>query len=120
MGTGDVKEAIALLLLGKVPKIMEKGTRIRGDIHVLLVGDPGMAKSQLLQYTSRIAPPGLYTSGKESTAAGLTATVLREKIKALRNFMDQLLDKVGKMEKNELVKKAIERGLDGELVLVGL
>lgn len=78
-GHWDVKEAIALLLFGGVPKIMEDGTRIRGDIHVLLVGDPGTAKSQLLQYTSRIAPRGLYTSGKGSTAAGLTATVLREK-----------------------------------------
>jgi replicative DNA helicase Mcm len=78
-GHWDVKEAIALLLFGGVPKVMEDGTRIRGDIHVLLVGDPGTAKSQLLQYTSRIAPRGLYTSGKGSTAAGLTATVLREK-----------------------------------------
>ncbi|MFZ8791476.1 MAG: minichromosome maintenance protein MCM [Thermosphaera aggregans] len=78
-GHWDVKEAIALLLFGGVPKVMEDGTRIRGDMHVLLVGDPGTAKSQLLQYTSRIAPRGLYTSGKGSTAAGLTATVLREK-----------------------------------------
>jgi len=78
-GYWDIKEAIALLLLGGVPKILHDGTRIRGDIHVLLVGDPGTAKSQLLQFTSRIAPRGLYTSGKGSTAAGLTATVLRDK-----------------------------------------
>ncbi|WP_440059890.1 minichromosome maintenance protein MCM [Thermogladius sp. 4427co] len=78
-GYYDIKEAIALLLFGGVPKIMQDGTRIRGDIHVLLVGDPGTAKSQLLQYTARIAPRGLYTSGKGSTAAGLTATVLRDK-----------------------------------------
>ncbi|MEM0377905.1 MAG: minichromosome maintenance protein MCM [Thermosphaera sp.] len=78
-GHWDVKEAIALLLFGGVPKILQDGTRIRGDVHVLLVGDPGTAKSQLLQYTSRIAPRGLYTSGKGSTAAGLTATVLRDK-----------------------------------------
>nr|NAZ26821.1 AAA domain-containing protein [Thermogladius sp.] len=70
---------IALLLFGGVPKLMFDGTRIRGDIHVLLVGDPGTAKSQLLQYTARLAPRGLYTSGKGSTAAGLTATVLRDK-----------------------------------------
>lgn len=78
-GYYDIKEAIALLLFGGVPKIMFDGTRIRGDIHVLLVGDPGTAKSQLLQYTARLAPRGLYTSGKGSTAAGLTATVLRDK-----------------------------------------
>lgn len=78
-GYYDIKEAIALLLFGGVPKLMFDGTRIRGDIHVLLVGDPGTAKSQLLQYTARLAPRGLYTSGKGSTAAGLTATVLRDK-----------------------------------------
>jgi len=79
-GHWDIKEAIALLLFGGVPKNLPDGTRIRGDIHVLLVGDPGTAKSQLLQYTSRIAPRGIYTSGKGSTAAGLTATVLRDKV----------------------------------------
>lgn len=78
-GHWDIKEAIALLLFGGSQKTYPDGTRVRGDIHVLLVGDPGTAKSQLLQYTARIAPRGLYTSGKGSTAAGLTATVLRDK-----------------------------------------
>ncbi len=78
-GYWDIKEAITLLLFSGTPQILPDGTRIRGDIHVLLVGDPGTAKSQLLQFTSRIAPRGLYTSGKGSTAAGLTATVLRDK-----------------------------------------
>src|SRR2546425_3577646 len=52
---------------------------MRGDENVLLIGDPGTAKSQLLQYVARIAPRGLYTSGRGTTAAGLTAAVLREK-----------------------------------------
>lgn len=78
-GYWNIKEAIALLLFGGTPKILPDGTRIRGDIHVLLVGDPGTAKSQMLQYTARIAPRGIYTSGKGSTAAGLTASVLRDK-----------------------------------------
>ncbi len=78
-GHWDIKEAIALLLFGGVPKLLEDGTRIRGDIHVLLVGDPGTAKSQMLQYAARIAPRGIYTSGKGSTAAGLTASVLKDK-----------------------------------------
>jgi len=78
-GNWDIKEAIALMLFGGTPKILPDGTRIRGDIHVLLTGDPGTAKSQLLQFTAKIAPRGLYTSGKGSTAAGLTATVLRDK-----------------------------------------
>ncbi len=77
-GHWDLKEAIALLLFGGVPKTMPDGTRIRGDIHVLFVGDPGVAKSQLLQSASRIAPRAVYTSGKGSTAAGLTAAVVRD------------------------------------------
>ncbi len=78
-GHWDIKEAIALALFGGIPKIRRDGTRIRGDIHVLLIGDPGTAKSQLLQFASKIAPRGLFTTGKGSTAAGLTAAVLREK-----------------------------------------
>ncbi len=78
-GHGDVKEAIALLLFGGVPKQRSDGTRIRGDIHVLIIGDPGTAKSQLLQFASKIAPRGIYTTGKGSTAAGLTAAVVRDK-----------------------------------------
>lgn len=65
------KEAIALQLFGGVPKELDDGTRIRGDIHILLVGDPGVAKSQMLRYMSELAPRGIYASGKSSSAAGL-------------------------------------------------
>ena len=78
-GYGDIKDAILLLLFAGVPKHLPDGVTIRGDVNVLLVGDPGVAKSQLLQYVARIAPRGLYTSGRGTTAAGLTAAVLREK-----------------------------------------
>ncbi len=78
-GYWDLKEAIALLLFGGVPKVLKDGTRIRGEVHVLIIGDPGTAKSQLLQYVSRIAPRGLYTTGRGSSAAGLTAAVIRDK-----------------------------------------
>ncbi len=78
-GYDDMKEAILYLLFGGVPKRLPDGITIRGDINILLVGDPGTAKSQLLQYVSRVAPRGLYTSGRGSTAAGLTAAVVREK-----------------------------------------
>ncbi len=78
-GMWDIKEAIALLLFGGVPKVLPDGTRIRGDIHVLIIGDPGTAKSQLLQYVTRIAPRAVYTTGRGSTAAGLTAAVVRDK-----------------------------------------
>jgi len=77
-GYEHVKESIMYMLFGGVPKQLPDIT-IRGDMNVLLVGDPGTAKSQLLQYVARIAPRGLYTSGRGTTAAGLTAAVLRER-----------------------------------------
>jgi len=78
-GYEHVKEAIMYLLFGGVPKTAEEGVQIRGDIHILLVGDPGTAKSQILRSVIRITPRGLYTSGRGTTAAGLTAAVLRER-----------------------------------------
>ena len=77
-GYEHVKEAIMYLLFGGVPKTLPDIT-IRGELNVLLIGDPGTAKSQLLQYVARVAPRGLYTSGRGTTAAGLTAAVIREK-----------------------------------------
>jgi len=77
-GYEHLKEAIMYLLFGGVMKQLPDIT-IRGDMNILLVGDPGTAKSQLLQYVARIAPRGLYTSGRGTTAAGLTAAVLRER-----------------------------------------
>ena len=74
-GYDHVKESIMYLLFGGISKQLPD-IRIRGDMNVLLIGDPGTAKSQLLQYVARIAPRGLYTAGRGSTAAGLTAAVL--------------------------------------------
>jgi len=78
-GYDYIKEAILYLLFSGVSKVLSDGVSIRGDINILLIGEPGTAKSQLLQYVSKIAPRGLYTSGRGSTAAGLTAAVIREK-----------------------------------------
>ncbi|MEM2236883.1 MAG: minichromosome maintenance protein MCM [Candidatus Caldarchaeum sp.] len=78
-GLDHIKEAILLLLVGGRSKTFPDGLRVRGDLNILLVGDPGTAKSQLLQYVASIAPRGIYTSGRGSTAAGLTAAVIREK-----------------------------------------
>ena len=72
------KEALILQLFGGLAKELPDGTRIRGDIHALFVGDPGTAKSQLLVYMSKIAPRSVYASGKASTAAGLTAAAVRD------------------------------------------
>ncbi len=77
-GYEHLKEAIMYLLFGGTAKHFPDIT-IRGDMNVLIVGDPGTAKSQLLQYVAKIAPRGLYTSGRGTTAAGLTAAVLRDK-----------------------------------------
>lgn len=70
-GLTTEKEAIALQLFGGTHKTMDDGTEIRGDIHVLFVGDPGVAKSQLLRYMSAVAPRGIYASGKSASSAGL-------------------------------------------------
>jgi replicative DNA helicase Mcm len=77
-GNEDVKEAIALQLFGGIMKEMPDSSHLRGDIHILLVGDPGIAKSQLLRYVVKISPRGIYTSGKSSTSAGLTATAVKD------------------------------------------
>lgn len=74
-----IKESILLLIVGSVTKKLDDGSTRRGDINVLLVGDPGTAKSEMLKFAAKVAPRGLYTSGRGSTAAGLTAAVVRDK-----------------------------------------
>lgn len=78
-GHSLIKEAILLLVVGSTQRLLQDGTKIRGDINVFLVGDPGTAKSEMLKFCARIAPRGLYTSGRGSTAAGLTAAVVHDK-----------------------------------------
>jgi replicative DNA helicase Mcm len=77
-GLEQEKELLMLQLFGGVAKTLPDGTRIRGDIHCLLVGDPGTAKSQLLRYIAQLAPRAIYTSGKSSSAAGLTAAAIKD------------------------------------------
>ncbi|KAF8473854.1 MCM2/3/5 family-domain-containing protein [Kalaharituber pfeilii] len=77
-GNTDIKKAIACLLMGGSKKILPDGMKLRGDINVLLLGDPGTAKSQLLKFVEKAAPISVYTSGKGSSAAGLTASVQRD------------------------------------------
>ena len=77
-GYEEIKEAMVLQLFAGIPKELPDETRVRGDIHLLLVGDPGVAKSQLLTYLVKLAPRGLYTGGKSSTSAGLTAAAVRD------------------------------------------
>ncbi|EIN13640.1 MCM-domain-containing protein [Punctularia strigosozonata HHB-11173 SS5] len=79
-GSLDIKKAITCLLFGGSKKILPDGMRLRGDINVLLLGDPGTAKSQLLKFVEKVAPIAVYTSGKGSSAAGLTASVQRDAV----------------------------------------
>merc|ERR1719450_1489019 len=74
----DVKKALLLVLVGSFTKTMKDGMKIRGDVHTLLMGDPGVAKSQLLKQAVNIAPRSVYTTGKGSSGVGLTAAVVRD------------------------------------------
>ncbi len=77
-GHDVVKESIALELFGGVTKHLPNNQKIRGNIHVLLIGDPGCGKSQLLQAAHNIAPKSIYVSGKTTSGAGLTATAVKD------------------------------------------
>lgn len=77
-GGDDIKRAVASLLFGGSRKQLPDGTARRGDINVLMLGDPSTAKSQFLKFASKVAPISVYTSGKGSSAAGLTATVVQD------------------------------------------
>ncbi len=77
-GYDEIKLALALQLFGGVKKIKSDGTASRGDSHILLIGDPGVAKSVILKFISRIASKGRYIVGRAATGAGITATVVRD------------------------------------------
>ena len=74
----DVKKGLLLMMLGGCNKDLGREGKIRGEINVLLCGDPGAAKSQLLRYVHERAPRGIYTSGKGSSAVGLTASIVKD------------------------------------------
>uniref|UniRef100_A0A8C4IJ69 DNA replication licensing factor MCM6 n=1 Tax=Dicentrarchus labrax TaxID=13489 RepID=A0A8C4IJ69_DICLA len=77
-GNDEVKRGILLMLFGGVPKTTMERTSLRGDVNVCIVGDPSTAKSQFLKHVEEFSPRAVYTSGKASSAAGLTAAVVRD------------------------------------------
>jgi len=77
-GYGEIKESLVLQMFGGVRKISPDGTVSRGDIHLFLMGDPGVAKSVTLKFISNIAPKGRYVVGMATSGAGITATVVRD------------------------------------------
>jgi DNA replication licensing factor MCM6 len=74
----EVKKGILLMLIGAIPKKTDEGIKLRGDINVCLLGDPATAKSAMLKWVSTFLPRAVFASGKTSTAAGLTASVVRD------------------------------------------
>lgn len=125
-GHEDVKLAIALQLFGSVPKKLPDGTEIRGDIHVLLVGDPGLAKSQILRYVHRIAPRSVYTTGKGTTYAGLTCSATKDEYDGrwtleagalvLADKGMALVDEIDKMHQQD--RSALHEALEQQTVSV--
>lgn len=77
-GHEHVKMSLAMSLFGAVPKNVDNKHRIRGDVNVLLLGDPGTAKSQMLKYAEATAPRAVYSTGKGASAVGLTASVHKD------------------------------------------
>lgn len=77
-GYEDIKKAIVLQLIGGNRKVTKAGTRLRSNIHILLIGDPGIAKSRILQQVAAISPKAIYVSGKSASGVGLTATVEKD------------------------------------------
>lgn len=124
-GLRDIKEAILLALVGAPPVHLPDGTRVRGDSHILIIGDPGTGKSQLLQTVAKLVPRGIYTSGKGSSGVGLTAAVIKD---ARGEFMLEagamvladggvcLIDEIDKMSEND--RSAIHEALEQQTVTI--
>ena len=79
-GHDDIKKALLLQLVGGVNKTCDDGMKLRGDLHLCLMGDPGVAKSQLLKHICKVAPRCVYTTGRGSSGVGLTASVVRDEV----------------------------------------
>jgi replicative DNA helicase Mcm len=126
-GLEHVKEAIALQLFAGVPKILPDGSRIRGDIHLLLIGDPSTAKSQILKTVSKLMPRARYVSGKGVSGVGLTAAVTRDEeffggwvleagALVLCNKSVLCIDEFEKVEKNDQI--ALHEALEQQSISI--
>lgn len=126
-GLEEIKEAIALQLFGGEPKVLKDKSRVRGDIHILLVGDPSTAKSALMKVVSGLIPRGRYVSGKGVTGAGLTATVVRDEeflggwvleagALVLCNRSLIAIDEFEKIEKTDQV--ALHEAMEGQTISI--
>ncbi|PIN86146.1 AAA family ATPase [Candidatus Woesearchaeota archaeon CG10_big_fil_rev_8_21_14_0_10_44_13] len=125
-GHERIKEAIALQLIGGVRKVRDDGVTTRGDMHILLIGDPGAGKSQLLKRATLIAPKGRYVSGKGASGAGLTAAVVKDEFLkgwaleagalVLANKGFCMIDELDKMSKED--RSAMHEALEQQTVTI--
>ncbi len=125
-GHDKVKEAIVLQLAGGIRKKRKKGAATRGDIHILLIGDPGAGKSQILKRVTEIAPKARYVSGKGASGAGLTATVVKDEFirgyaleagtLVLANRGIACIDELDKMSKED--RSAMHEALEQQSVTI--
>src|SRR3989344_3767422 len=125
-GYKEIKEALVLQLFGGVRKEKSDGTMKRGDIHILLVGDPGVAKSVTLTFIAMIAPKGRYVVGKSASGAGLTATVVRDEFlkglsleagaMVLSNKGIVCIDEIEKMDPND--RSAMHEAMEQQTVTI--
>lgn len=125
-GYDKIKEALLLQMFGGVRKVREDGAVIRGDMHVLLVGDPGGGKSQMLKRISHIAPKGRFVSGKGVSGAGLTAAVVKDEFLqgwsleagalVLANKGIICIDELDKMSNED--RAAMHEALEGQTITI--
>ncbi len=125
-GHDKIKESLVLQLAGGCVKKRKDGVRTRGDIHILLIGDPGSGKSQLLKRITSVAPKARFTSGKGASAAGLTASVVKDEFLGgwsleagtlvLANKGFAIIDELDKMTKED--RSALHEAMEQQTVSV--
>jgi len=125
-GYQQIKEALLLQLFGGVKKVRDDGVTTRGDMHYLLIGDPGAGKSQILKRMAKIAPRARFVSGKGASGAGLTATVVRDEFlggwaleagaMVLANKGFCMIDELDKMSEDDT--SAMHEALEGQNVMI--
>ncbi|TQD84163.1 hypothetical protein C1H46_030253 [Malus baccata] len=118
-GHEDIKKALLLLLVGAPHRKLKDGMKIRGDLHICLMGDPGVAKSQLLKHIINVAPRGVYTTGKGSSGVGLTAAVQKDPVTNEMVLADMGICAIDEFDKmDELDRTTIHEVMEQQTVSI--